>query len=80
MLEDGTCLTNAIYIVEAPTLNAFKQRIINVAPGTGLSDAVNVAQLNAVSANAGTITGITMNGVSKGTSGVVNLGTVLTAH
>lgn len=31
-------------------------------------------------ANAGTITGITMNGVSKGTSGVVNLGTVITAH
>jgi len=30
--------------------------------------------------NAGTITGITMNGSSKGTSGVVNLGTVLTEH
>ena len=30
--------------------------------------------------NAGTITGITMNGSSKGTSGVVNLGTVLTSH
>lgn len=28
----------------------------------------------------GTITGITMNGVSKGTSGVVDLGTVLTSH
>ena len=28
----------------------------------------------------GTITGITMNGASKGTSGVVDLGTVLTAH
>lgn len=28
----------------------------------------------------GTITGITMNGASKGTSGVVNLGTVLTEH
>lgn len=28
----------------------------------------------------GTITGITMNGTSKGTSGVVNLGTVLTEH
>ena len=28
----------------------------------------------------GTITGITMNGKSKGTSGVVNLGTVITAH
>ena len=30
--------------------------------------------------NAGTITGIKMNGSLKGTSGVVNLGTVLTAH
>lgn len=30
--------------------------------------------------NTGTITGITMNGTSKGTSGVINLGTVLTAH
>ena len=30
--------------------------------------------------NSGTITGIKMNGSSKGTSGVVDLGTVLTAH
>lgn len=30
--------------------------------------------------NTGTITGITMNGASKGTSGVVDLGTVLTSH
>lgn len=30
--------------------------------------------------NAGTITGIKMNGSSKGTNGVVDLGTVLTAH
>ena len=30
--------------------------------------------------NAGTITGITMNGASKGTSGVVDLGTVITSH
>lgn len=30
--------------------------------------------------NAGTITGITMNGLSKGTSGVVDLGTVITSH
>lgn len=30
--------------------------------------------------NAGTITGITMNGTSKGTSGVIDLGTVLTSH
>ena len=30
--------------------------------------------------NAGTVTGINMNGTSKGTSGVVDLGTVITAH
>lgn len=30
--------------------------------------------------NVGTITGITMNGSSKGTSGIVDLGTVITAH
>ena len=30
--------------------------------------------------NIGTIAGITMNGVSKGTSGVVDLGTVITSH
>lgn len=30
--------------------------------------------------NVGTITGITMNNVSKGTSGVVDLGTVITSH
>ncbi len=33
---------------------------------------------NAKTSNLGTITGITMNGVSKGTSGVVDLGTVIT--
>ena len=30
--------------------------------------------------NAGTITGVKMNGVTKGTSGVVDLGTVITSH
>lgn len=30
--------------------------------------------------NVGTITGITMNGTSKGTTGVVDLGTVITSH
>lgn len=36
------------------------------------------ATWNAKTSNAGTITGIKMNGASKGTSGVVDLGTVLT--
>ena len=30
--------------------------------------------------NTGTVTGITMNGASKGTSGVIDLDTVITAH
>lgn len=51
---------------------------------SGLMSASDKTKLNGIAegatANVGTITGITMNGVSKGTSGVVNLGTVLTAH
>lgn len=35
---------------------------------------------NSKTSNIGTITGIKMNGVSKGTSGVVDLGTVITEH
>lgn len=35
---------------------------------------------NAKTSNIGTITEIQMNGISKGTNGVINLGTVLTAH
>lgn len=40
----------------------------------------NSSNPNGYTSNVGTITGITMNGSSKGTSGVVNLGTVLTSH
>lgn len=40
----------------------------------------DILNWNSKTDNVGTITGITMNGVSKGTSGVVNLGTVLTSH
>lgn len=38
------------------------------------------ATWNAKTSNVGTITGVKMNGASKGTSGVVDLGTVITAH
>lgn len=38
----------------------------------------NSTNPNGYTSNTGTITGITMNGSSKGTSGVVNLGTVVT--
>ena len=38
MLDGGTCLSNAIYIVEASNIDAFRQQIKNVAPPTDLSD------------------------------------------
>lgn len=40
----------------------------------------DITNWNGKTSNVGTITGIIMNGVSKGTSGVVDLGTVLTSH
>lgn len=40
----------------------------------------DITNWNSKTSNTGTITGITMNGVSKGTSGVVDLGTVITSH
>ena len=50
----------------------------------GLMSSTDKTKLNGIAegatANVGTITGITMNGSSKGTSGVVDLGTVITAH
>lgn len=50
----------------------------------GLMSSTDKTKLNGIAegatANTGTITGIKMNGSSKGTSGVVDLGTVLTSH
>ena len=52
-------------------------KAVNITVPTKVSDLTNDSNFTS---NTGTITGITMNGVSKGTSGVVNLGTVLTEH
>lgn len=49
----------------------------SAAAGITSSDITN---WNGKTSNIGTITGITMNGSSKGTSGVVNLGTVVTSE
>lgn len=50
----------------------------------GLMSSADKSKLDGIAsgatANAGTITGIKMNGSSKGTSGVVDLGTVITSH
>lgn len=51
--------------------------LASVAHGITSSDITN---WNSKTSNIGTITGITMNNVSKGTSGVVDLGTVITSH
>lgn len=40
----------------------------------------DITNWNGKTSNTGTITGIKMNGASKGTSGVVDLGTVITSH
>lgn len=50
---------------------------VNITIPSKTSDLTNDSNFTS---NTGTITGITMNGVSKGTSGVINLGTVLTEH
>ena len=55
--------------------NASSNKTINVSVPTKTSDLSNDS---GYTTNVGTITGITMNGTSKGTSGVVNLGTVIT--
>ena len=47
----------------------------NIIVPTKVSDLTNDSGFTT---NTGTITGVTMNGVSKGTSGVVDLGTVIT--
>ena len=49
----------------------------SAAAGITSSDITN---WNGKTSNTGTITGINMNGASKGTSGVVDLGTVITSH
>ena len=42
--------------------------------------ASDITNWNSKTSNVGTITGIKMNGATKGTSGVVDLGTVITSH
>lgn len=67
-------LTNDSGYIDTETDPVFSA---SVAAGITSSDITN---WNSKTSNTGTITGITMNGASKGTSGVVDLGTVITAH
>ena len=59
------------------TLNTKQDLLVS---GTNIKTINNQSLLGSGNVSVGTITGITMNGASKGTSGVVDLGTVLTSE
>lgn len=63
--------------VQTFTANQSTNATANITVPTKVSELTNDS---GYTTNNGTITGIKMNGASKGTSGVVDLGTVLTAH
>ena len=63
--------------VQTFTANQSSNVTANITVPTKTSELTNDS---GYTSNIGTITGITMNGASKGTSGVVDLGTVLTSH
>lgn len=63
--------------VQTFTANQSGNATANITVPTKVSELTNDSGFTT---NTGTITGIKMNGASKGTSGVVDLGTVITAH
>lgn len=63
--------------VQTFTANQASNATANITVPTKVSELTNDS---GYTTNVGTITGIKMNGASKGTSGVVDLGTVITAH
>lgn len=83
----------AVNITAVTTFNGSSGAVTYTAPVTSVNGETGAVTLSIPSEvtestvsgwgftkNTGTITGITMNGTSKGTSGVVNLGTVITSH
>ena len=63
--------------VQTFTANQSSNVTANITVPTKTSELTNDS---GYTSNTGTITGIKMNGASKGTSGVVDLGTVITSH
>ena len=61
------------------TLTTETDPVFSASAAAGITSA-DITNWNGKTSNTGTITGITMNGASKGTSGVVNLGTVVTSE
>ena len=70
-----------VNVIESIKVNNATQAITN--KSVNISVPTKVSQLNndsGFTSNIGTITGISMNGQSKGTNGDIDLGTVLTEH
>lgn len=49
LVDDGHVLSNTVYIISGDYVEAYGQQMKNLAPGTELSDAVNLEQLNSLS-------------------------------
>lgn len=80
----GTVITTVSFNGTAVTVNSGaisiseSDPIFSASAAAGIS-AADITNWNGKTSNTGTITGISMNGSSKGTSGNVNLGTVVTS-
>ena len=78
-----TVITQNEYVT-AEAINDLEDRVSDIEDSVGdITVPTKVSDLqndSGFTSNTGTITGITMNGASKGTSGVVNLGTVVVSE
>ena len=79
-LTAGTNITISGNTISAKDTTYTSKSAVNGGTDVSLVTTGEKAIWNAKTSNVGTITGIKMNGASKGTSGVVDLGTVITAH
>ena len=70
-IQNGEYYDSKIQAENSDELNTISKKLV---------PAINEVNTLAKSKGNGTITGVKMNGVSKGTSGVVDLGTVITSH
>lgn len=84
---EGTPLDTPIGTIHEITSGGLTNWAFNASKATGDKNGNDITTTyykasnpNGYTSNTGTITGINMNGASKGTSGVVDLGTVLTSH
>lgn len=72
-------LDAAIYLDIGGGSSSETDPVFMASPAAGIAQG-DINNWNSKTSNTGTITGITMNGVILGTSGNINLGTVITQH